>query len=75
MTQSDIDKFAQQQGYSKAEYLCEWREFQCYEPIIGDGTQPSFIGLPLLVLVDRNDNIRMSTSAEAMQQLRETNSK
>lgn len=73
MTQSDIDKFAQQQGFDRAEYLCEWRGFQCYEPIVGEGGQPSFIGMPLLVLVDKKGNIRMSTAAESMQQLRETN--
>jgi len=73
MTQTEIDAFAQQNGYTKAEYLCEWRGYQCYEPIIGDGSQPVFIGLPLIILVDKDEKIRMSTSDEAMQQLRETN--
>lgn len=73
MNQSEIEKFAKEQGYSKAEYLCEWREYACYEPIMGDGEEPSFIGLPLLILVDKSKKIRMSTPEEAMQQLRECN--
>ena len=72
MNQEDVNEFAKQQGYDRAEYLCEWRGFHCYEPLInGDG--PAYIGLPLIILVDQEGKIRMSTSQEAMQQIRETN--
>lgn len=71
MNQFEIDKFAKEQGYEKAEYLCEWRGYKCYEPIM-DEEEISFVGLPLLILVDDNDNIRMSTPEEAMQQIDET---
>lgn len=71
MVQSSIDKFAKSQGYETAEYLCEWRNYKCYEPILADG-EMSFIGLPLLILEDNEGNIRMSTPEEAMQQIDES---
>lgn len=71
MVQSSIDKFAKSQGYETAEYLCEWRGFKCYEPIVAEG-EMSYVGLPLLVLEDGKGNIRMSTPEEAMQQIGES---
>ena len=70
MEQLSIDNFAKSQGYETAEYLCEWRGFKCYEPIIAEGKM-SFIGLPLLILEDSEGNIRMSTPEVAMQQIEE----
>lgn len=70
MVQPSIDNFAKSQGYETAEYLCEWRGFKCYEPVITDG-ETSFVGLPLLILEDNEGNIRMSTPEEAMQQIDE----
>ena len=67
-----VQEFARQQGYQKAVYLNEWNGYKCYEPIF-DESKPSFTGLPLIILVDSNNNIRMSTSDEAVQQMRETN--
>lgn len=71
MVQPSIDKFAKSQGYETAEYLCEWRGYKCYEPIASDGVM-SYVGLPLLILEDGEGNIRMSTPAEAMQQMDES---
>ena len=71
MVQASIDKFARSQGYETAEYLCEWRGFKCYEPIFVDG-EMSFVGLPLLILEDKEGNIRMSTPEEALQQIDES---
>lgn len=71
MVHPSIDKFAKTHGYETAEYLCEWRGFKCYEPIVTEG-QISFVGLPLLILEDEKGNIRMSTSEEAMQQIDES---
>lgn len=71
MLQPSIDKFAKSRGYETAEYLCEWRGFKCYEPIVAEG-EMSFVGLPLLILVDVEGNIRMSTPEEAMQQIDES---
>ncbi len=66
-----IQNFAKQQGYQKAVYLNNWNGYKCYEPIF-DETQPSYTGLPLIILVDEHNNIRMSTSEEAFQQIRDT---
>jgi hypothetical protein len=64
--------FAKANGYETAEYLCDWRDFHCFEPILNPG-EISFIGLPLLVLMDSRGKIRMSTPDEAMKQLEECN--
>ena len=65
-----IIEFAKENGYQTAAYLGEWRGFKCYEPIMSEG-EISFIGLPLLILEDKEGNIRMSTPEESMQQLNE----
>lgn len=66
-----VQDFAKEHNYETAEYLCDWNGFQCFEPIFNED-QPSYIGAPLLILVDENDNIRMSTNEEAMQQIHDT---
>ncbi len=66
-----VDEFAKSQGYEKAEYLCEWRGYKCYEPIVAEG-EMSYVGLPLLILEDKNGGLRMSTPEEAMQQMDES---
>lgn len=70
MVKPSVDEFAKAQGYETAEYLCDWRGFKCYEPVLAKD-ELSFVGLPLLILEDINGNIRMSTSDEAMQQIDE----
>ncbi len=69
--QLSADKYAKAQGYESAEYIGEWRGYKCYEPIIAEG-EIAFIGLPLLILEDKEGNIRMSTPEEAMQQIDES---
>lgn len=64
-----IIKFAKSQGYDTAKFLYKWNGFNCYEPIL-DKANVSFTGLPLLILEDKDGNIRMSTSGEAFQQLK-----
>ena len=71
MEHSTINEFARNQGYEKAEYLCEWNGFKCYEPIVSEG-EMSCIGLPLLILEDSDGKIRMSTPEEATKQIDET---
>lgn len=66
-----VQDFAREHNYETAEYLCDWNGFKCFEPIFNEG-QPSYIGAPLLILVDENDNIRLSTNEEAMQQIHDT---
>lgn len=65
-----IQKFANEKGYKSASYLGVWNGFKCYEPIL-DTEGVLFIGLPLMILEDNAGNIRMSTTEEAMEQLRD----
>ena len=67
----DVLNFAKEQGYESAEYLGEWNEYESYEPLLKAG-EISYTGAPLVILVDKNDNIRMSTYDEAMQYLRDS---
>ena len=60
-----VNEFAKQNGYLKAEYLKEWKGYQCYEPIMNED-ETSFVGLPLVILVS-DDEMRMSTPEEAME--------
>lgn len=70
MNQEDILKFAKQQGYDNVSYIGKWKDYEVYEPIFDyDGV--SFVGLPLVVLVKENE-IRMSTPKESLQQINDT---
>lgn len=70
MNINKIIKFAEEQGYSGAVYLNEWRGYSCYEPTFSED-EVAFVGLPLIILV-KGDEIRMSTPEEAMQHIDET---
>lgn len=59
-----IREFAAAHGYDGAMYLKEWQGYSCYEPYRDDDA--SCMGLGLLILV-KEDEIRMSTTQEAMQ--------
>lgn len=59
-----IRKFARRQGYKGAKYLCKWNEYKVYEPYMSR-FKNSYIGLPLVILKDKNGTIRMSTTEEA----------
>lgn len=71
MLEKEIEEFAIKQGYKKATFLCKWNGFNCYEPIVSE-EDVSFTGLPLLILVSENGEIRMSTPDEAMRQMDES---
>ena len=62
-----VKDFAKQQGYDDALSIGKWKGFDAYEPVF-NGEEPSFIGVPLLILV-KGDSIRMSTVEEAFEQL------
>lgn len=61
----DVVKFAKEHGYDGAKYIGVWKEYKVYEPYMDD-KQVSYIGLPLVILVNEKGEIRMSTSDEAM---------
>ena len=63
-----IKEFAQNQGYKGAKYIGKWKEYKVYEPYL-DSKQVAFTGLPLVILVSKNGEIRMSTEDEAMDTL------
>ena len=67
-----IIEFAKKNGYNSAEYLCEWNNYTCYEPIFKENAV-SYIGLPLLILEDSEGNLRMSTPEEALEQIDDYN--
>jgi hypothetical protein len=71
MNQEDILKFAQKQGYDDIEYLEQWRGYDVYAPLF-DTEETLFIGLPLVILV-KDDMIRMSTGEESLERLDEMN--
>lgn len=62
-----VKDFAKQQGYDDVLPIGKWKGFDAYEPVF-NGEEPSFIGVPLLILV-KGDSIRMSTVDEAFEQL------
>jgi len=62
-----VKDFAKQQGYDDVLSIGKWKGFDAYEPVF-NGEEPSFIGVPLLILV-KGDSIRMSTVEEAFEQL------
>lgn len=63
----EIKAFAKKQGYDNVLYLEKWKGFDVYEPVF-DGDEPSFVGVPLVILV-KGDTVRMSTVEEAFEQL------
>ena len=65
MLNKEIDEFAQNNGYKGAKYIGNWKEYKVYEPYM-EKNQVSYIGLPLVILVNANGEIRMSTPNEAM---------
>lgn len=67
-----VNNFARLNGYDSAKYLCDWNGYSCYEPIFSNN-ELSYVGLPLLILVSSNGEIRMSTPEEAMQQIDDFN--
>jgi hypothetical protein len=63
-----VKRFAIEKGYVTAKYLHKWKEYKVFEPIMCVG-KISYVGLPLVILVDKKKNIRMSTPEEAMEML------
>jgi len=61
----EVDKFAKENGYNGAKYVGKWKEYKVYEPYMNE-KKVSYIGLPLVILVNNKNEIRMSTSDEAM---------
>lgn len=62
-----VKDFAKKQGYDDALPLKKWNGFDVYEPIFNSG-EVSIVGVPLVILV-RDDVMRMSTVEEAFEQL------
>lgn len=72
MSKNKVIAFAKKQGYDGVSPLGKWREYDAYEPTF-EGTNedtPAFVGPPLMILVKENE-IRMSTVEEAFQQMDE----
>ena len=69
MDLKQVISFAQKNGYETVEQLNNWNGYEGYEPIIDLNKQVD-VGSPLLILV-KEEKIRMSTPDEAFQQLDE----
>jgi len=61
-----VAEFAKKHSYKGAKYIGDWKEYKVYEPYTND-QQVSYVGLPLVILVNDKGEIRMSTSDEAME--------
>lgn len=62
----DVDEFAKKDGYYiGAKYIGKWKEYKVYEPYTSNN-EFSYTGLPLVILVNKENEIRWSTSDEAM---------
>lgn len=72
MTKKEITAFAKKNGYDGADPIGKWKEYDAYEPYIKNTSEeePFFSGPPLMILV-KDDEIRMSTVEEAFEQLDE----
>lgn len=73
MNKEKVIAFAKKNGYDDVFFLGKWREYDAYEPIFAGASEenPAFVGPPLLVLV-KDEEIRMSTEDEAYQQIEES---
>lgn len=67
MDYEKIKLFAQKEGYQTIHPLGAWNGYECYEPIT-DESEITFTGPPLVILV-KDEIIRMSTEEEAFQQI------
>lgn len=72
MNRARVVEFAKEQGYDGAEPLGQWRGYDIYEPTFeqSSGEEPAIVGPPLIIMV-KDDVIRMSTEEEAFQQISE----
>lgn len=72
MSKEEIIAFAKKQGYDGVLPLGKWKEYDAYEPTVNEATEedPACVGLPLMILV-KDDKIRMSTVEEAYEQMAE----
>ena len=72
MDRARVVEFAKEQGYDGAEPLGQWRGYDIYEPTFeqSSGEEPAIVGPPLIIMV-KDDVIRMSTEEEAFQQISE----
>jgi hypothetical protein len=71
MSEEDILKFAKREGYDEISYIGKWRGYEVYEPMF-ESEESINIGLPYIILV-KEDEIRMSTPEESLEQLNEMN--
>lgn len=70
MSKKEITAFAKKNGYDGVLPLGKFKDYDAYEPIFDNATEeePVFTGPPLMILV-KDDQIRMSTVEEAYEQL------
>ena len=62
-----MHEFAVMNGYPQIRNAKNWRGYEVYEPVF---FEPTYIGLPLIILV-KGDSIRLSSVDEAFAYLEE----
>ena len=62
-----VKAFSKEQGYDDVLYLGKWKDYDVYEPVFR-GEKVSIVGIPLVILV-KDETVRMSTMEEAFEQL------
>lgn len=62
---ADINRMAVERGYTHAEWLCEWTEFDVFNPRNSDFPNGCKVGFPELILL-KERMARWATHAEVM---------
>ena len=63
--ENKINEYAIAHGYNEIKYIGNWKNYKVYTPYMSND-EISYVGLPLVILVSNESEIRMSTSDEAM---------
>ena len=69
-TSTKVIEFAKKNGYDTALPLGKWKGYNAYEPVMKGATEenPAIVGQPLMIL-EKGNEIRMSTVEEAYEQM------
>ena len=66
MVPIEVEEFAKKQGYETAEFSQEWKGYNCYGASYCKD-ELAIVGLPALILVDADSNMRMASYEEVME--------
>lgn len=58
---NNVQKYAQEYGYKGAKYLGNWKDYKVYKQYYMNYDEVLYVGLPLVILVNKDNEIRFST--------------